>query len=266
MSSDRPQEADPSVRDALREVMAALDKRADLLANGDSYSTAFLNSVLRVERACNDARAALSKQEAATPAIQSEPMRKLLDYCDIADQTGGTLTAHVGKGGLSTGLIRELVGAALKAAQPVPLNVAAQEQRSGLSDARHDSPQANETPPPVAATPAPQEPAEPVAWLLRPIKPRHKPFVRGIYSTKPTAEQYEMAALDGDEYIPLYYTQSVADAQDAGRYRWLKDKSGFDIRSLLDVGDFTSLNAHIDAAMALDVTNRDPKGRPPEDQ
>jgi hypothetical protein len=56
------------------------------------------------------------------------------------------------------------------------------------------------------------------------------------------------------------YTQSVADAQDAGRYRWLKDKSGFDIRSLLDVGDFTSLNAHIDAAMALDVTKRDPKG------
>jgi hypothetical protein len=250
---------DPSVRDALQELIES----ARLLGATQAKKGfgCYTPDDARFEHAMYESiakhKAALSKQEAATPASGDPDWETL---CKAYQKTYASICVELVKAGETAfgSPIEAIKRLALKAAQPVPLNVAAQEQRSGLSDARHDSPQANETPPPVAATPAPQEPAEPVAWLLRPIKPRHKPFVRGIYSTKPTAEQYEMAALDGDEYIPLYYTQSVADAQDAGRYRWLKDKSGFDIRSLLDVGDFTSLNAHIDAAMALDVTKRDP--------
>lgn len=35
--------------------------------------------------------------------------------------------------------------------------------------------------------------------------------------------------------------------QDTARYRWLRDKSLFDLRSALAVGDFTALDAAIDA-------------------
>jgi hypothetical protein len=133
--------------------------------------------------------------------------------------------------------------AALKAAQPVP-PVRSEE----VALLRHEA--ANRMR--IAATPAPQEPAEPVAWPSDPelIAMWEKCDHQGLGGL-PTGLRFADA---------IKATQSVADAQDAGRYRWLKDKSGFDIRSLLDVGDFTSLNAHIDAAMALDVTKRDPKG------
>lgn len=48
--------------------------------------------------------------------------------------------------------------------------------------------------------------AEPVAWLLRPIVQRNtdRPLIRGIYAGPRTKEDYEFAALDGDEYVPLY--------------------------------------------------------------
>lgn len=56
--------------------------------------------------------------------------------------------------------------------------------------------------------------AQPVAWLLRPIVQRHpsRPLVRGVYTEPRTAHDYEIAALDGDEYVPLYL-HPAPDAQ-----------------------------------------------------
>jgi hypothetical protein len=251
---------DPSVRDALQELIES----ARLLGATQAKKGfgCYTPDDARFEHAMYESiakhKAALSKQEAATPAefvnawnAMTLQLREAIQREEIAHADAKQAEAQTVR---AIARINELE-AALKAAQPVPLNVAAQEQRSGLSDARHDSPQANETPPPVAATPAPQEPAEPVAWIhgadLMAMRGKDgPPYMKGAMVRNKQIHDYD---------TPLY-TQSVADAQDAGRYRWLKDKSGFDIRSLLDVGDFTSLNAHIDAAMALDVTKRDPKG------
>jgi hypothetical protein len=249
---------DPSVRDALQELIES----ARLLGATQAKKGfgCYTPDDARFEHAMYESiakhKAALSKQEAATPASGDPDWETL---CKAYQKTYASICVELVKAGETAfgSPIEAIKRLALKAAQPVPLNVAAQEQRSGLSDARHDSPQANETPPPVAATPAPQEPAEPVAWYVQ----RHAPGKRdhgtrlGPFWKKADAEEWV-----DDRHVlkELYATQPVADAQDAMRYRWLKDKSGFDIRSLLDVGDFTSLNAHIDAAMALDVTKRDP--------
>ena len=46
--------------------------------------------------------------------------------------------------------------------------------------------------------------------------------------------------------------------KDAARYRWLRDHSGLDIRSLLDVGDFTELSFYIDCA----IRDRESKAAP----
>ena len=60
-------------------------------------------------------------------------------------------------------------------------------------------------------TPAPESNnaasvVEPVAWLLRPKMQRYpdRPMMRGIYMGARTAEELEVAAIDGDEYAPLY--------------------------------------------------------------
>ncbi|MBT2299208.1 hypothetical protein J7E70_01900 [Variovorax paradoxus] len=47
-----------------------------------------------------------------------------------------------------------------------------------------------------------------------------------------------------DAMKPLYSTRAKSR-----RYEWLSDRSGLDLRTLLGVGDFTSLDSHIDKAL-----------------
>jgi hypothetical protein len=101
-------------------------------------------------------------------------------------------------------------------------------------------------------TAAPQEPAEPVAVYAFDGERNGFTWLR-----KPN-----QWAPDGK---PIYlYTQSVADAQDARRYRWLRDPANAshpNWHAIFTTGDvLDKLDAIIDAAMALDVTKRDPNG------
>jgi hypothetical protein len=47
---------------------------------------------------------------------------------------------------------------------------------------------------------------EPAAWLLRPKVQRNpqRPIIRGCYVGARTKQDFDLAELDGDEYIPLY--------------------------------------------------------------
>jgi hypothetical protein len=114
----------------------------------------------------------------------------------------------------------------------------------------------------MAPSVAPQEPAEPVAWMTQEAMYRLKNYGgNGSRGTVPAhAERSKVAT------IPLY-TQSVAYAQDAGRIWDLLAKLETyhkDGQCMFGVfgfpGFFETGDSAIDAAMALDVTKRDPKG------
>jgi Protein of unknown function (DUF551) len=75
----------------------------------------------------------------------------------------------------------------------------------------------------LAKLAAPTEQAQPVAYIMRPKVQRNpaRPFIRGVYEGAPDAERYEMAALDGDEIIPLYATPPTAQpAEQATQSAW----------------------------------------------
>jgi hypothetical protein len=268
---------DPSVRDALtdeqiEDIWNATRKSIDSVpaAEWEGYRYRFANTFARA------IEAALSKQEAATPAInESAEFEKAF----LAPQPNWTFEDD-GCGGYHHGSTDWAwqgwqARAALKAAQPVPRLVMA--DGSPLLDYLNvppDSPQTDEwtagyhearrrlykiLAPQLA--PAPQEPAEPVARVLR-----DGATVRLEWASVEAAHNAKPGPL---------YTQSVADAQDAGRYRWIRSRvTGGPQDGYYSLGEVfayipvqndlnreaQSVDEAIDAAMALDVTNRDPKG------
>jgi hypothetical protein len=180
--------------------------------------------------------------------------------------------------------------AALKAAQPVPRLVMA--DGSPLLDYLNvppDSPQTDEwtagyhearrrlykiLAPQLA--PAPQEPAEPVAVGLPEVPAPDLGSIR-LHNGKEQQLGHSDDAMKAFGFqcyargVMSGKAQSVADAQDAMRYRWLRDHG----QPFIELGGVKheageygtrlaqvpwALDAAIDAAMALDVTKRDPKG------
>jgi hypothetical protein len=132
-----------------------------------------------------------------------------------------------------------------------------------------------------AATPAPQEPAEPVA-------PKVYLVATGeVYEGRETYTRHDVCPPLADaellyRWLPTYNpdaTQPVADAQDARRYRYLESiayeaviphggkLNGYRtawITKFVPQPHATfaeAVDAAIDAAMALDVTKRDPNGK-----
>jgi hypothetical protein len=319
--TDRPQEAAPSARDALQELVAvkALKDRMETLtdptvkapmtaAEVDEYNALRAEYAGRKPIAWANARAALSKQEAATPAIPSDVPR-LHDFIrreveraiDEAVNPKG-MSVHDGKARIGSDklaymlkLIDNLYArAALKAAQPVPLEPAPMTREwcaaypgAAAGIINRLARQVDATRPVatgyaegkvhMAPSVAPQEPAEPVAWMCEELNKYHG-WVPVVMFSRPV--ECELSR----NPVPLY-TQSVADAQDAVRYRWLRDAGSvtwISFRTQWHL-DSAGCDAVIDkemarvAAMALDVTKRDPKGkarsndpkqkrRPPEDQ
>lgn len=114
---------------------------------------------------------------------------------------------------------------------------------------------------------------KPAAWLYEP-KVQRKPgrhLIRGCYTTEPTAEQLEVAELDGDKYSPLYDAATVdrlrreveslradaerLDAIESGSYSIERELEGdWEIRhprrygASVHVATSTTLRAAIDAA------------------
>jgi hypothetical protein len=303
--TDRPQEADPSVRDALQELVAvkALKDRMETLtdptvkapmtaAEVDEYNALRAEYAGRKPIAWANARAALSKQEAATPAIPSDVPR-LHDFIrreveraiDEAVNPKG-MSVHDGKARIGSDklaymlkLIDNLYArAALKAAQPVPLEPAPMTREwcaaypgAAAGIINRLARQVDATRPVatgyaegkvhMAPSVAPQEPAEPVAWMCEELNKYHG-WVPVVMFSRPV--ECELSR----NPVPLY-TQSVADAQDAVRYRWLRDAGSvtwISFRTQWHL-DSAGCDAVIDkemarvAAMALDVTKRDPKGK-----
>jgi hypothetical protein len=302
--TDRPQEAAPSARDALQELVAvkALKDRMETLtdptvkapmtaAEVDEYNALRAEYAGRKPIAWANARAALSKQEAATPAIPSDVPR-LHDFIrreveraiDEAVNPKG-MSVHDGKARIGSDklaymlkLIDNLYArAALKAAQPVPLEPAPMTREwcaaypgAAAGIINRLARQVDATRPVatgyaegkvhMAPSVAPQEPAEPVAWMCEELNKYHG-WVPVVMFSRPV--ECELSR----NPVPLY-TQSVADAQDAVRYRWLRDAGSvtwISFRTQWHL-DSAGCDAVIDkemarvAAMALDVTKRDPKG------
>jgi hypothetical protein len=164
---------DPSVRDALQELVRLYDPDEPGYQDSQGYWE-------RVDAAWDNARASLSKQEAATPAIRSDEqmIRDLAGLTAWLDGLGGSIHTYSLRG-----IALAAWEAALKAAQPVPLEL--ERLRAALvyvAHAGHSTPlhmlptgvtlidgDAVEVrldgwsvyAGPSAATPAPQEPAEP---------------------------------------------------------------------------------------------------------
>jgi len=59
-----------------------------------------------------------------------------------------------------------------------------------------------------------------------------------------------LAAPTGAAPAEAYAWRAAGAMREAARYRWLRDRSGYDIRTLLGVGDFTTLDDFIDRAAA----------------
>jgi Lar family restriction alleviation protein len=231
-------------------------------------------------------RRALSKQEAATPAIDlPEFARLVMENWPHGDVDGGDLQEIAVQCGLLTPQTRtepchegcNCLGyydpsewsegitcyrrAYLKAAQPVS---AAPQEPAALTCSACGNP----LPPGGCRSgrcnAAPQEPAEPVAgWQLVPIEPTKAMLDKGRH----TREQTLLAAWKA--MLAVAPTQSVADAQDAGRYRWLRARLVGPVPTvriqIMERGRYQlretpkELDYVIDAA--LDVTKRDPKGK-----
>jgi len=62
--------------------------------------------------------------------------------------------------------------------------------------------------------------------------------------------QWNRRAPTGAAPAEAYAWRAAGAMREAARYRWLRDRSGYDIRTLLGVGDFTTLDDFIDRAAA----------------
>jgi hypothetical protein len=196
----------------------------------------------------------LSKQEAA-PSVRDAQIWRAINDLKLACFAFDSPALLKAEAAIEAALGKQ------EAAQPVPLEPVCSVCGNPRCEGTHAIPTPPEDPLPVyyapAATPspAPQEPAEPVAEI----------GVDRFGQTR--ADLLDHSLAQGTKL----YTQSVADAQDARRYRWLRDNG----QPFIELGGVKheageygtrlaqvpwALDAAIDAAMALDVTKRDPKG------
>jgi hypothetical protein len=349
----------PSVRDALQELIES----ARLLGATQAKKGfgCYTPDDARFEHAMYESiakhKAALSKQEAATPAIEREAFEAWISgppYEYPVDRFGPDSAWPGNYCLINVDLAWQAWQAALKAAQPVPINVAAQEQvyseapaegqrayspvavapdapsdvvavhsqhcdehaecddlrermaalltgvanalrgdpgplrrwswhdlpvRAAVMREQRDSAQADFKLLALDATPAPQEPAEPVATEQStvPVYTQARPvrFIRDEQDCKTfmneqalTLEELADCGLLSELEPPLY-TQSVADAQDAwleklfvrkwngvidsgSRFNW--EMRG-DWRHYIKNMEGETFSEAVRAAMALDVTN-----------
>jgi hypothetical protein len=253
-----------SVRDALQELVDSHDRMQLMIRSTDEQNgQEFAALADGYGLLWDNARAALSKQEAATPA-----------ECPICRGTGreGTPGAHCFA---CDGTGKFMRGAALKAAQPVPpvwdraelfafLAHGDGDHRAWLADAIEAFFTGKPRPEPKTA--APQEPAEPRACTCHPDDNPPRPCPR----------KYALSECRA---------QSVADAQDAGRdvkrrlreqaahmrenaknlSRWPDAEGEARARELAasyveEIANVMDMDEKV-AAMVLDVTKCDPKGK-----
>jgi hypothetical protein len=267
---------EPSVRDALQELIEVLDCKA-------------YQPYREWEAAIANAKAALSKQEAATPSIP--PCR--LPF-SVRDEFGKPCDDRI------WAWAQDYARAALKAAQPVPLEPRPVRFIRDEDDCRAFMREQEATPAPQELSMSmfankadydatPQGPAEPVApagYVLVPLEPTPAMInaavgTPGIKSVNALITARAPGHNLWDNRNPpllqawramLKAAPTQADAQDARRwrqdamrYRWLRDNAmEGEVReyaSLPGVKWDSTIDADIarDAAMALDVTNRDPK-------